>query len=303
MIEPHRFTPYEAGHATSVNLPGLRDTHVAIVRIAPDLVLAHSHFSPSIRHDDDIRRPEDQLLLAFNLSGRMLLVDRQAAAHEITGGQEWIIRPGGESLRRIVEQGDGCSNLVITLRVSRLCPALASLVKRTLPPAAPFRRLRLPVPGRTTLESLLDGRMDPAAMLRKEGQCLALVGHALEELAVTPNHGHAASDGALFVARVTAFLSERLDRTITMADVAREVGLSHVTLNQIFRASTGMTVFEHLRSLRLEAAERMIRLTDGSFTEIAAECGFSDASHLSNAFRKRYGVTARDWRRMRQRKF
>jgi transcriptional regulator GlxA family with amidase domain len=45
----------------------------------------------------------------------------------------------------------------------------------------------------------------------------------------------------------------------------------------------------------------MIRHTDLSFTEIAGECGFSDASHLSNAFRKRYGTTASDWRRSERR--
>jgi AraC-like DNA-binding protein len=302
LIEPHRFTPYEPGHTTSVTLPGLRDTHVEVLRINPELVLAHSHFSRSVRHDDDIRRPLDQLILAFNLSGRMLLIDPQAAAHEITGGQGWIIRSSGRRLRRIVELGDGCSNLVIALAVSRISPALARVLEHSLPQAAPFRRLRLPVPGKNTLETLLDGRTDPAAVLRKEGQCLALIGHALEELAATPNLGNATGDNTLFVARVTAFLSERLDQAITMAEVAREAGLSHVTLNQIFRSETGMTVFEHLRNLRLEAAERLIRLTDRSVTAIAAECGFSDASHLSNAFRKRYGVTASDWRRAGARK-
>lgn len=296
LIEPHRFTPSEAGSPTSVTLPGLhRNTHVDVMRITPGLVLAHSHFSPAIRHEDDIRRPEDQLILAFNLSGRMLLVDPRGTAHEISGGEGWIIRSGGRRLQRIVEKGDGCSNLVIALTVSRLPSPLAAMLQPLLPPRAPFRRLRLPVPGKATLETLLDGRTDPAALLRKEGQCLALIGHALEELAAAPDH--AADDHGLLIARVTAFLSENLGNPITMSEIAHEFGMSHVTLNQIYRATTGMTVFEHLRRLRLNAAERLIRHTDRSFTEIAGECGFSDASHLSNAFRKRHNMTASDWRR------
>jgi AraC-like DNA-binding protein len=302
LIEPHRFIPCEAGGTTSVTLPGLhRNTHVDVLRINAGLVLAHSHFSPAIRHDDDIRRPEDQLILAFNLSGRMLLVDPRGAVHEITGGQGWIIRSGGKRLKRIVEKGEGCANLVIALTVSRLAPELAAVLDAALPERSPFRRLRLPVPGNTTLETLLDGRTDPAAMLRKEGQCLALVGHALEELSSVSGRDNAAGDPALLVQRLSAFLSERMADTINMAEIEREAGLSHVTLNQIFRAATGMTVFGVLRALRMEAAERMIRHTDLSFTEIAGECGFSDASHLSNAFRKRYGTTASDWRRSERR--
>ncbi|WP_430511957.1 helix-turn-helix domain-containing protein [Pannonibacter phragmitetus] len=200
-----------------------------------------------------------------------------------------------------MEKGDGCSNLVISQSVQLLSPALSHLLEQALPPSAPFRRLRLPVPGGTALEQLLDGRTTPAAMLRKEGQCLALIGHAIEELSACPRPDCVTDDTALLVQRLTALLAERLAETISMADIEREAGLSHVTLNQIFRKATGATVFERLRTLRLEAAERMVRLTDRSLTEIAGDCGFSDASHLSNAFRKRFGSTASAWRKnMRQ---
>ena len=296
LIDPHRFTPFETGNPTSVTLPGLhRNTHVDVMRITPDLVLSHSHFSPSIRHCDDIRRSEEQLILTFNLSGRMQLIDPQGSAHEISGGEGWIIRSGGSKLRRIVEKGDGCSNLVIALTVSRLPPVLTGMLTSLLQPNAPFRRLHLPVPGKATVETLLDRRTDPVALLRKEGQCLSLIGHALEELATAPDH--AIGDNRLLISRVTAFLSENLVNPVTMSEIADEFGKSHVTLNQMYRAATGMTVFGHLRSLRLEAAERLIRHTERSLTEIAAECGFSDASHLANAFRKRHNMTASNWRR------
>ncbi|WP_414898341.1 helix-turn-helix domain-containing protein [Rhodovulum sp. YEN HP10] len=303
LIEPHRFTPFEAGSPTSVTIPGLhRNTHVDVMRITPGLVLAHSHFSAALRHVGDIRRPEDQLILTFNLSGRMLLIDPQGAAHEISGGQGWIIRSGGKRVQRIVEKGDGCSNLVIALSVSRLSPALAGMLEPLLPKTAQFRCLRLPVPGKSTLKTLLDGRTDPAALLRKEGQCLALIGHALEEIAAAPDQGAARGDPGLLIARVTAFLSDNLANPITISGIAQELGMSHVTLNQIYRAATGMTVFEHLRRLRLEAAERLIRHTDRSFTEIAEDCGFSDASHLSNVFRRHHDMTASEWRRQVRKK-
>lgn len=298
LIEPHRFTPYEAGRTTSVTLPGQhRSTHVDVLRISPGLVLAHSHFSSAQRHSGDIRRPEDQVILTFNFSGRMLLVDPRGHAHEISGGQAWLIRSGGMQLKRIVEKGEGCSNLVIALNASRLSPALANMLGHNLPGPMRVRRLNLPVPGRAMLTALLDQRTDPAAILRKEGQCLALLGHALEEVAAHPQQGSETRNPCLLVERISALLCERLAEPITMTEIEHEFGLSSVTLNQLFRTRTRETVFEHLRRLRIEAAERLIRQTDRSFTEIAADCGFSDASHLSNVFRKRFGTTASAWRR------
>lgn len=303
LIEPNRFTPYDSGAVASVTLPGLApDTRVDVLRVGSGLVLAHSHFSPAQRYADEIRRPEDQLILAFNLSGRMVLIEPHGVRHEIRGGEGWLIRSGGRNLLRIVEKGDGCSNLVIAQSVDLLSPALRHLLDRTLPASAAFRRLRLPVPGDSALDQLLDGRTDPAAMLRKEGQCLALIGHAIEELSASRCSNDATSDAPLLVQRLTAFLVERLAEPIVMADLEREVGLSHVTLNQMFRQQTGMTVFERLRVLRLETAERLIRMTSRSLTDIAVECGFSDASHLSNAFRKRFGSTASAWRRLQKQK-
>ncbi|EIM77012.1 helix-turn-helix domain-containing protein [Nitratireductor aquibiodomus RA22] len=298
LIEPHRFTPAEAGTTATVTLPSLpRKTHVDVRRITAGLVLACSHFSKDMRQDDIIRRPAGDLLLTFNLSGRMQLVGHNGTAHEIGGGQAWIIRTGGKPLQRIVEKGEGCSNIVIALAMSRLDPALSDQFEKALPATRPLRRLRLPVPGRAELDMLLDERCDPAALLRKEGQCLALVGHALEELSACPGSSVVADHRTLLVSRITALLSERMADTITMPELERVAGMSHVTLNHVFRAETGMTVFERLRMLRIETAEQMIRHTDRSFTDIAATCGFADASHLSNAFRKRFGVTASEWRR------
>ncbi|MFT3690970.1 helix-turn-helix domain-containing protein [Paenirhodobacter sp.] len=293
LIEPHRFTPRETGNATRVTLPGLhRSTHVDVLRISDGLVLAHSHFSPATRHDAEIRRPGDQVILAINLSGRMRLIEPNGGAHDMSGGQAWMIRCGGNRMQRVVEKGEGCANLVIAGTLSRMGPRLAGLCHRALPRHAPFRRLRLPMPGGAVLDTLRDGRTDPAALLRKEGQCLALLGHAFEELAAD-----GPADPALLTGRLSALLSERLAGPITMAEIEQAAGLSHVTLNRIFRAETGMTIFARLREMRIEAAERMIRHTDRSITEIAAECGFADASHLSRVFRKRYGTTAGAWRR------
>jgi transcriptional regulator GlxA family with amidase domain len=48
---------------------------------------------------------------------------------------------------------------------------------------------------------------------------------------------------------------------------------------------------------RIERARVLIRSTQASFGDIAAECGFSDQAHFNRVFRKLMGLTPGTWRR------
>ena len=57
-----------------------------------------------------------------------------------------------------------------------------------------------------------------------------------------------------------------------------------------FRRATGAPVHAFVRERRLERARAML-VSDMPLAEIARVCGFADQSHLTRAFRTRYGVT------------
>lgn len=67
-------------------------------------------------------------------------------------------------------------------------------------------------------------------------------------------------------------------------------------LCRLFRQEMNTTPHKYLSRLRLEAACSMLRQGDGrSVTEIARMCGYSDPLYFSRVFKKRYGVSPREY--------
>lgn len=93
-----------------------------------------------------------------------------------------------------------------------------------------------------------------------------------------------------------AFMRQNHLQGISAADVARHLGISESLLRLRFRTIHGRSVRDILLDMRLEAARRMLRENQEPVSRIAAACGFSSTSHLSHFFRKRLGVSPRDWR-------
>lgn len=99
------------------------------------------------------------------------------------------------------------------------------------------------------------------------------------------------------MARIHARAFARLgDPALTVADLAREVGMSLRQLHRVFE-DTGTTPSRWLWSQRLERCRADIATRPGSsVSDIAFRWGFSDAAHFSRAFRRRFGMSPRQWR-------
>lgn len=102
------------------------------------------------------------------------------------------------------------------------------------------------------------------------------------------------------VRRVLDFMRENLHRHLTLAEFAREAGLSTFHFLRVFKAVTGRTPHRHLTELRVETARR--HLENGSLPvgEIAYLCGFSSPAHLSTVFTRTVGTSPSAYRRQRQ---
>jgi AraC-like DNA-binding protein len=88
----------------------------------------------------------------------------------------------------------------------------------------------------------------------------------------------------------------RADPSRLSVDVlAREFFVSRRRLYRLFEqihTSPG----DYVRRARLATAARMLQLRRQTITDIAAACGFDDATTFTRAFRREYGMTPRDWR-------
>ena len=78
-------------------------------------------------------------------------------------------------------------------------------------------------------------------------------------------------------------------------DVVRVMGCSRRLAEQVFRKSTGKTIGEAIADERFKAVEKHLRDNRRNLEFIASICGFSSAAYLASSFRRRYGMTTRQW--------
>lgn len=67
-----------------------------------------------------------------------------------------------------------------------------------------------------------------------------------------------------------------------------------------FHSTTGATVLEYLNNLRLTKVHNLLLSTKMSIDEIAVSTGFSSAVNLTRAFKKVYGNSPRDFRKLKK---
>ncbi len=100
--------------------------------------------------------------------------------------------------------------------------------------------------------------------------------------------------------RAREIMMANLDGKIGLHDLAAECRLSRSHFARAFKTSTGMSPLRWLSGQRIKQAKTLLMTTKQPIEQIAAACGFSDASHLTRSFQRATGVPPGIWRRMRQ---
>lgn len=82
------------------------------------------------------------------------------------------------------------------------------------------------------------------------------------------------------------FINENYDRSLTTRELSKMMHLSEGYFCQVFKEVTGKTAMEYINHIRMDKAEKMLRETEMTVTEIAFCCGFEDANYFSRMFKK-----------------
>jgi AraC-like DNA-binding protein len=99
------------------------------------------------------------------------------------------------------------------------------------------------------------------------------------------------------VHRALALLQGDPARAWTLEALATEAGLSRTALAGRFREAMGDTPLAHLRTLRLQAAMRLLGQTEQTLEQVAQAVGYQDAFSFSKAFKREVGLSPREFRR------
>jgi AraC-like DNA-binding protein len=80
-------------------------------------------------------------------------------------------------------------------------------------------------------------------------------------------------------------------------ELAQKFGYSRRHLNRLFHAQFGYSVGALRMEVRLQKATRLLRDPHAKVINVAAEAGFNHLSLFNNCFRRRFGLSPRQWRK------
>jgi transcriptional regulator GlxA family with amidase domain len=93
------------------------------------------------------------------------------------------------------------------------------------------------------------------------------------------------------------YMREKLRAPVSIEDFARRYDLSERTLSRRFQRATGTTPWQYLLSLRMSEAASLLRSTNLSVTQVAAEVGITDSAHFARQFKKTNQLTPSEYRK------
>lgn len=83
---------------------------------------------------------------------------------------------------------------------------------------------------------------------------------------------------------------------ISINKVCKHLHISTGYFSNIFKKETKTTFVNYLMGVRMESAQQLLRTTDLKSFEIAERVGFSDPNYFSFCFRKRFGISPKEYR-------
>jgi len=99
------------------------------------------------------------------------------------------------------------------------------------------------------------------------------------------------------VAQATCLMRERFGEALSLAEVARKVGLSREGLSRLFHGSLGITFSTYLNEIRLEEARRLLASSPQAIADIAQSCGFQSPSQFNRRFKSAVGLSPSQFRK------
>ena len=104
----------------------------------------------------------------------------------------------------------------------------------------------------------------------------------------------AISDATLLLAM--GIIDRRLAQPLGAAQIAEEMGIPRIRLDRVFARELGTSVGREILHQRMIAAKALLRDSEMTLSEIAAQTGFCNAGYLANTFRREFNVTPGNYR-------
>lgn len=81
--------------------------------------------------------------------------------------------------------------------------------------------------------------------------------------------------------------------------IADELDMSSIYLSRVYKQQTLAAIVDVINNVRLERAQEYLENTDWSIVDIAVKSGYTSSSYFHRMFKKSFGVTPSDYRKMK----
>lgn len=134
--------------------------------------------------------------------------------------------------------------------------------------------------------------------LYAESMATALSAHLLRRYSSRPLEGQTYPGGLpkYKLKTAIAYIRDRLDRSLTLAELAAVVQMSPRYFASLFKQSTGLTPYQYVTQCRIERAKFLLRQPENPIVEIAYQVGFQNQSHFTRVFRQYAKTTPKAYR-------
>ena len=99
------------------------------------------------------------------------------------------------------------------------------------------------------------------------------------------------------VKKAKKYMSEHISAPLTLLDIAKAVNLSPNYFHSLFVSIEGITPREYLNEQRLSLACELLRTTSNSHSDIAERCGFCNQQYMSLLFKRKKGISPKEYRK------
>jgi AraC-like DNA-binding protein len=90
--------------------------------------------------------------------------------------------------------------------------------------------------------------------------------------------------------KIAEYLSENMDSSFSLDDIARKFGYSSRTLSRLFKDDVGFSYVRFVRAIRITKALELIAENKHTVSEIAMVVGYTNLSAFSNIFERVVGI-------------
>ena len=147
--------------------------------------------------------------------------------------------------------------------------------------------------------TLSDSYINRCELLSTPDQIYELYYHMVIQYAEMVQRVRVGDEPSALVISVADYVRRHIFEPIKTEDVANAMFVSRGFLSTKFKQETGQSLADFIQNEKIEEAKRLLTRTDQPLLAISTYLGFSSQSHFNTVFKKRTGMTPKEYRSKR----